>query len=417
MLLMLCVVTLTAVLNTAIRAETQELTVDEAVRLALQNNTNLQAQRQTIAVAEGELLSARTFRNNPHLEVEGTAGSERNGAREDTRDLSVKLAQEFELGGKRRLRTRIATAVLEQSRWEVRNARRQLITEVKETFYRLLFLEERRTFANQVVDLVQELLGIAEERFRAGESPQLDVNLALVELQNTIRQRTEVLRQLDQTRFVLNRLVGRPVDAPLVVSGTLEVSRQPIDPMQLCLQALQQRPDLQSRNVAVEVATGQVALAKAERVPDVELALVFDREEVGENVKNAFGGGISLPIPLWNRHRGEIQAALSQTRIAELQRTALQQAVETEVVSAIAEVEQLHTALQLFTETILPQSQENLTLLRQAFAAGEVNIVALLTEQRAFIATSNEYLDTRFAYRAALLTLEGIVGAPVTEQQ
>ena len=59
---------------------------------------------------------------------------------------------------------------------------------------------------------------------------------------------------------------------------------------------------------------------------------------------------------------------------------------------------------------MLPQSQDTLALLRQAFRAGEVGIVPLVTAQRAFIAISHEYLETRVASRLALVALESILG-------
>ena len=57
-------------------ARAERVTIDEAVRLALQNNTALQAQQHTIAVVEGELRQARTFPHNPRLEGEGLTGRE-----------------------------------------------------------------------------------------------------------------------------------------------------------------------------------------------------------------------------------------------------------------------------------------------------------------------------------------------------
>ena len=164
-------------------------------------------------------------------------------------------------------------------------------------------------------------------------------------------------------------------------------------------QALQQRPDLRSRNAAVEVATGEVALAQAQRVPDVEVAFIFEREETGADIRQTFGGGLAVPLPLWNRNAGGIAAAQARTRVAALERTALQQVVTTEVANTVTELHRLRTSLQLFDETILPQSRDNLALLQQAFAAGEVGIVPLVTAQRAFIAISHEYLETRFASR------------------
>ncbi len=402
-----CFLILCAMTNGAVA---EGLTVDEAVRLALQNNTALQAQQYTITVAEGELRQARTFPNNPRLEWEGRAGRERNGVSQDARTYTAKLSQEFPLGGKWRQRIQIAAAGLDRTRWDVTNAQRELVKEVKETFYRLVFLDEKRAFTDQAVDLAQQLLRLAEERYRVGESPQLDVNLARVEVQNVQRQRLEVLSQLTQARATLNRLLARPPEAPVTVSGTLDAPPPPLEAEHLRQQALQQRPDLRSRTAALEAALSEVALAQAQRVPDIDVGVIFEREETGTDVRQTFGGSIALPLPLWNRNTGGIAAAQARTRVAELERTALEQVIATDVANIIAELQRLQTSLQLFRDTILPQSRENLELLRQAFTAGEIGIVPLVTEQRAFIAISNEYLDTRFAYRTALAALESILG-------
>src|SRR6266581_4374001 len=388
----------------------ERVTVDEAVRLALQNNTALQAQQHTIAVAEGELRQARTFPHNPRLEGEGITGREGNGTRQNARTFTVKLSQEIPLGGKWRQRQQIAGAGLERTMWDVQNAQRELGQEVKETFYRLVFLDEKRAFTDQAVDLAQQLLRLAEERYRVGESPQLDVNLARVEAQNVQRQRLEVLSQLTQARATLNRLLARPPEAPVTVSGTLDAPPPPLEAEHLRQQALQQRPDLRSRTAALEAALSEVALAQAQRVPDIDVGVIFEREETGTDVRQTFGGSIALPLPLWNRNTGGIAAAQARTRVAELERTALEQVIATDVANIIAELQRLQTSLQLFRDTILPQSRENLELLRQAFTAGEIGIVPLVTEQRAFIAISNEYLETRFAYRTALVALESILG-------
>src|SRR5262249_46256918 len=323
------------------RATAATFTVDDVVRTALQNNTALQAQQYTITAAEGELRQARTFPNNPRLEWEGRAGPERNATRQHARTFTAKLSQEFPLGGKWRQRTQIAAAGLDRTRSDVQNVQRELIKEVKETFYRLVFLEEKRAFADQAVALAQRLADVAEERYRAGDSPQLDVNLARVEVQNVRRQRLEVLSQLTQARLTLNRLLGRPSDTPLTVSGTLDVPPQPLDLEPLRQQALQQRPDLRSRTAAIDAALAEVALAQAQRVPDVELGFVFEREETGEGVKQTFGGSLAFPLPLWNRNTGAIAAAQARTRAAALERTALQQVVATEVAITVANLQRL----------------------------------------------------------------------------
>src|SRR5262249_15703658 len=155
-------------------AAAEGITLEDAVRLALQNYPALQAQQQPIAGGEGGLRQARTFPNNPRLELEGRAGRERNAARQGARTFTTKLSQEFPLGGKWRQRIQVAAAGLDRTQWDVQNAQRELIKEVKETFYRILFLEDKRAFAEQAVALAQRLADIAAERYRARDSPQLD---------------------------------------------------------------------------------------------------------------------------------------------------------------------------------------------------------------------------------------------------
>jgi cobalt-zinc-cadmium efflux system outer membrane protein len=394
-------------------AAAEGITIEEAVRLALHDNPALQAQQQMTTAAEGELRQARTFPHNPRLEWEGLTGHERNATRQKARKFTTKLSQELPLGGKWHQRIQIAAAGLDRTQWDVQNAQRELVQEVKETFYRLLFLEDKRTFADQAVALAQRLADIADERYRAGDSPQLEVNLARVEVHNVRRQRLEVLSQLTQARLTLNRLLGRPVDAPLAVSGTLDAPSPPLDLEPLRQQALQQRPDLRSRTAAIDAARAEVALARAQRVPDVEVAFVFEREEISEDIRQTFGGSVAVPLPLWNRHTGAIAAAQARTRAAALERTTLQHVVATEVATTIAELQRLRASLQLFQDTILPQSRANLDLLHQAFAAGEMGIGPLITEQRAFIDRQHDYLATRFAYRTSLVALESSVGGGI----
>ncbi len=407
---LLCGVSLLAVGSTTVRTAAEVLTVDDAVRLAVQQNPTLQAQQSIIGAAEAELQQARTFPYNPRLEVEGIIGRERQETRQTTRTLTVKISQELPLGGEWRQRTQVASAGLARTRWEAQNAQRELVKEVKETFYRLVFLDEKRVFVEQTADLTQQLVRLAAERYRVGESPQLDVNLARVEVQQVQRQRLDVLSQLTQARATLNRLLARPPDAPVTVRGTLDAPLPPGDETPLRAQALQQRPDLRSRQATVEATQAEVGLAQAERVPNIEVGFVLEREETGPGVKQTLGGSLALPLPLWNRNSGAIAAAQARSRVAALERTALVQAITTDVATTTAELQRLQASLQLLHDTILPHSRANLGFLQQAFTAAQIGIVPLLTEQRVLITVSHEYLETRLAYRMALVALETLLG-------
>ncbi len=297
----------------------------------------------------------------------------------------------------------------------MQEAQRQLRREVQETFYRLLFLEEKQAFASHAVELAERVLHLTQERYRVGDSPQLAVNLANVALQQTRQQLNDITGDLRQRRYAFNRLLGRSPETPVVLSGTLDAPPPPGDALQARQQALQQRPDLQRSEAVVEEAQSTIALTRAERLPNLELGAVFQRQETGSTVENAFGGRLKMPLPLWNRQRGNLVSAQARQRMAERQRLALQQQVESDATASLTNLEQLYTTLKLFTDIIIPQSHDNLALLQQAFTIGAESIVNLLTAQQGFITTNYAYLEARLAYRLGLVTLESSLGGgPMT---
>ena len=54
-------------------------------------------------------------------------------------------------------------------------------------------------------------------------------------------------------------------------------------------------------------AETNVTLQRRQRIPDVTLSVQYERNPPAQ--PNTVGVGLSLPLPLWNQHGGEILAA------------------------------------------------------------------------------------------------------------
>ena len=111
--------------------------------------------------------------------------------------------------------------------------------------------------------------------------------------------------------------------------------------------------------------------------------------------------GIAIPVPSLRPRPGPARPAL--------ERTTLQQVVATEVATTVAELQRLR-ALQLFQDTILPQSRANLTCSNRR--SRRVKLVLCRSSQNNGLLWTEitNYLETRFAYRTSLVTLESLVG-------
>src|SRR5690606_24067662 len=93
--------------------------------------------------------------------------------------------------------------------------------------------------------------------------------------------------------------------------------------------ALQTNSTLQQRKIEIEIAKGELTLEKANAKPDVTVQLGYDR---GGNIMQDFIGlGISMDLPIFNRNKGNIQAAKQAVSIYETNQASAKWEIESEL--------------------------------------------------------------------------------------
>ncbi len=164
--------------------ETEVLTLEQAVILALEKNPEFQTLRLEEESAKGRNEKAQLLLiNNPTIEgsISKKDKPEEEGDGKFT-NYGFKLSQEFEVAGQRGTRINVSEKELARVKLEIRDKERVLISDVKDAFTRALSLKKKSGLARENVRLNEELLGYTKDKFQAGELSGLDVNLSEVEL-------------------------------------------------------------------------------------------------------------------------------------------------------------------------------------------------------------------------------------------
>lgn len=401
-------------------AEIREFTLSEAVDYSLLHNGELKAAR-----SEREAARAGTDRAvlypNPTLELEGTTGALTGS--DDESSLEVGLSQEFLTGGKRSKRLEAAERGAEAVHWQLADRERLLALEVKTACADLLLAEERLKLARQAAELNGRLLAMTRERFAAGDIPELEVNLARVEVARSEGARIAAERELVPVRARLAILLGLEPGEEAAVSPADE---KPFAAAVagLVARAPENRPDL--RALAAELARGEaeVALARAEGVPNVTAGLFVAHERTtdatgaGEEKERdtIMGVRLSLPLPLFDRNRAGVREADARRGGAEARLAAARAAVEREVAAEHARLAAAEEVLCLYGRDILPRLKENLALVQEAYGLGETGILAVIEEQKKYVEVHGGYLEAVHARQTARARLEAAVGTTLDEQ-
>ena len=389
--------------------------IEQAVAYAMENNGDLKALRAEKGLREGGRIKAGLY-PNPVLDLDGATGSLSGSPLENR--ISAGISQEFLTMGKRGKRLRVAEKELEGFDRQIQNVGRLLVEDVKAAFYNVSLAQKRLDLAERSIGLSQQLLAVTKQRFAADDIPELDVNLAKVEAARGEGKKVEALREFHLATARLLALMGLPPDEAAGFSPSPD--RKPITKTlgELKTLALANRPDIGA--LEAERAKGEAAmvLAQAEAVPNITAGLGYQRENkslevAGSDVKgrdSLIGLKISIPLPLFDRNQAGIREAQARKGSAENRFLFTRRLVERDIEAAYFRLTTAEKTLAIYVTDILPQLEENLKLVREAYRLGEVGILAVIEEQKKYFEVSDGYLAARFNRQSALVKLEAAVG-------
>ena len=394
----------------SLQAEPVPRSINEIVTLALHYSADLSAFDKEVSAKQS--LAAQIGKpSNPTLELEGSTGTMTGSS--EARGASIGISQELSLFGKLRLRRKALAIDAQAMAWKRDNAARLLKDEVAALVMDYLLSDQRYELAAKMVKLNRELVAIAEVRLKAGDIPELECNLAKVELARAESRLLEIERTRLPLRINIAALTGLN-EADIVVSDKLSSPVPSPKTQDLVKQALGLRPDLLALGFERDKAETEYRLAKIEALPNPTIGLFAQWQrnsvELGGmsaiNRDKLLGLRLSMPIPIFDRNNGGRAAALALLDAADFRRLGLERTIKAEVEAAISRLSSSERILLLFEQGIMPQLNENMKLTQEAYRIGEMGILSVTDQQKKFFEGNDSYLSALHSRRVAFIKLE-----------
>ena len=410
----LCLLLALALAATIARADDAPLGLAELIQLALKNNPALTAQRYTVDAAEGQRQQAGSM-PNPRLELSNTSNSFLSNGGEYTR--SIGLSQDIPVGGRLGAQQDVADAGLRLAMANLRQAEASLARQVATSYYQILVLDRQIATRDALITVDQKLLDATTARMKAGEVSPLDVSTAELETERLRQQEALLQNQRDAELATLNQLLGRPARSPLALTDTLPADSALGDLGDLQQQAVKQRADLQAALLEGEQAQAGVNLARSQRWEDWSVGMSTGQSRLDitgappQATEREIGVTLSIPLPLWNRNKGNVATALSNTQQADANVAALKLQVQNEVATGYGQLQRLSDIVARYRDRLLPLSEKSVSLAQQGYEQGQVSIVEVVTAERQHSDVEVAYLDALEQYLQAYANLQQAVGA------
>jgi outer membrane protein TolC len=408
-------------------AAAKEITLDEAVKLALTNNPTGKIAVFDFEAAKGALTAARSYRwftiSASHKDARTWSGEASNIA--SGRDPNYVAEQytnsatlNWTLWSGNKVESQVSQAKLDldSKQWGIAKARQQLKYDATDAYFKFMAARDNVKLSLESVERLERYLQDVKLQFEVGVVAKVDVLRSEVELAKAKQSLIEAQNTYDLAMATLNNIIGLPLATTLNVTGNLSYARYEKE-LAFCVDAaLRQRPEISQYTDAAKSAQEAITIAKSGYLPTVSAvynAGWYDSKFAGGNNYNwsvylltnwtLFDSGLTA---------GKVKQAVEGYKKAQEQ---LKQTVD----SVQLDVRQTYLSLKSAEQSIATSSsavglaEEDYKIKVIRYQAGVGTNLDVLDAQVALTTAKNNFLKAMYEYNNYRAKLDKAMGAPV----
>lgn len=412
-------------LYTADAQQVQQITFDQAVSLALENNTSLKRSQNSLEV-QSTFVSDRKMVFVPNLNV-STGLNQSYGRNIDptTNDFVNQVSQSWNGG--------ISTGIpiftgfrnianLNQARYDFESADLQLERQKQAVIFSVMsnylnLLDQRRQVEIQQENLEaqRQQLQRVEEYTRVGTRPISDLYqqqalTAQAELTLINRERAYQLAEINVIQILqLDPFGTYEFVAPEFDEANMQ--EQPYDVGNLLRQAFSERPDLAAQEASIRADRESIRAARSGTLPSLSMNFNYGSrwsslaQDAGVGFSDQFdqnrggGFGFNLSMPLFDRFgtRNNVQRAQVQYENGQLQLEDLRQNIALDVRQAYLDYQTALKQLDV-TGVALRSAEQALQVEQERYNVGASTIVELTQVRASFVQASSDRSQAVFEF-------------------
>jgi outer membrane protein TolC len=262
------------------------MTLDQCLEQGIKNNTTLQAARFDIKSAGYDIKAARAdffpslstgYGLNEIISERAIGPTESDYLDQNIRRFNVKLSQILYYGqrivntyDKARIRQKVIEA-------ETLMDLLELEYKIETTFYRLLKAKQDMIAGKESVERLAESVKSARAFFERELVPYVNVLQAQVDLADAQEKLAISKNDVNRERVALFSLMNEPGDQDVVFSGDLAPVAPAVPDFTTTLaKALENRPDIESLGLQMEIARKEGRIALGKYLPTARLDAVYN---------------------------------------------------------------------------------------------------------------------------------------------
>ncbi len=414
------IVAVAALLSSA-TAQAQQLTLEECVNMALENNARMRTAQYSMEASRE--LSREAFTNYfPSVSANGIAFTANHGMLRHNIDLplsalipdmpdmnfdisllkkgsygGLNLLQPIFLGGRIVNGNRLAHVGEEVSRLQQRQTADEVRKDVEQYYWQLVSLHSKHQTLDRVIAMLDTLTAQVQSYVDAGITTTNDLLEVKLKRNEMLVAKTELDNGISVVRMLLSQYVGKGTSGSVDVASDIPVGVVPEFPADIYMNPEECLPltvghGLLTQNVKAKELEQKMALGN--NLPTVAAGASYNYEHLldqGHTFANVYVT-VSIPLTDWWGGSHNMKKKKLETQIAKTQLEDDSQLLMIAMTNAWNDLSTSYTQMEIARESIA-QSEENLRLNQNFYKAGTVTVTDLLNAQTLYQQSQDKFID------------------------
>jgi len=419
----------TAALLMSLAASAETLTVEDAVKRALENSPQSLAARERQQAAEdqtravrGQFLPALSVADNyDHyngpFSVSIATGAPTLTVRDQNTNTFVAQAKQPLMGLVKISQDYMAAdANAEANKAGTEAANKQITEAVETTYLRLFEAKAAREVAKSSQEQLDEQLEVSKARVKAGAMTNADVLRVQVARANIQQQELQASVQESAARTQLLTLMAMPLDADVQFSEPVALEAEAEKPIpelkDATNEAVARRDDLHQQVRLLDSADATARARLAALLPDVDLVGVYqhiDGQKLAQVDSYYVGTHASWAFWLWGSQWYAHRSAVHQANAARLMTGDADRQVRGEVSGRLDQLRAATSAIDV-AKTALASAEEAYRVTSELVKAGSGTTTDLLDSQSALTQSKLNLVRSKYQQAQARVQLRRAMG-------
>ena len=391
--------------------------LDALIKEALENNPQVQRTYHKWKASEYKIKSVNSL-PDPMMsfgyfvdEVQTKVGPQKQ---------KYGISQKIPFPGKLKLKGKAQLKESEIVKIKHEAAKRELIKQVKFSYYDLFFVDRSLQIIQEEKDLLEKLEKVAQRKYESNLLPQQDVIKIQVELSKIIKKVFLLRQSRESLTYKLNKLLYRSSETE--ISVILEIAEVDLDQdlKTLLEKAKDTRQEYIAAVIKVEKAEYEKSLAKKAYLPDFTFGVEYvdiggGTTNLVDDGKDAWMGMISVNVPIWFRKlRAQVNEKEFALKAAQNEIEQIESSVEFELNDIYIKITSYKDIIVLYETALLPQAQQAFDITQVGFESGKVTFLDWLDTQRTYLHIRLAFYHAKTDYSKSVAYLERVIGSDLS---